>query len=219
MDIIVIGCGRLGSVLATRLDKNGHKVSVINSDPASFNNLPPDFNGRTHEGDALMQDVLIRAGIEHAQAIAVVTNSDALNVVIAHVARETYSVPNVVARNYSPRNLLLFEEMNIQVVSSTTWGAQRVEEMLLDSDIRVVFSAGNGEIEIYEFLVPEEWHGKALAEFKSDHWFLPVAVTRAGKSMLPDSDLILEKGDVVHFSATFDGANRLCMMFRGEKEK
>lgn len=218
MDIIVVGCGRLGSVLATRLDKTGHRVSVIDSDPAAFNNLPPDFSGRIHEGDALMQDVLIRAGIEHAKAVAVVTNNDALNVVIAHVARETYSVPNVVARNYSPRNMILFEEMNIQVVSSTTWGAQRVEEMLLDSDIRTVFSAGNGEVEIYEFLIPESWHGKTLADLNSDQLFLPVAVTRAGKSMLPDPELTLQKGDVVHFSATFDGANQLRSMLRSEKE-
>ncbi len=62
MKVIVIGCGRLGAELAYNLFKRGHDVSVIDNVPASFNNLPADFQGRLNEGEALSQDVLHRAG-------------------------------------------------------------------------------------------------------------------------------------------------------------
>ena len=130
MNIIVVGCGRVGSDLANRLFLAGHRVSIVDRDPLSFRNLPSDFTGRLHEGDALSQDVLVRAGIEHADALAAVTNSDPMNAVVGHVAKVEYSIPIVVARNYDPHFRSLFEEFNLQVVSSASWGAQRIEELL-----------------------------------------------------------------------------------------
>jgi trk system potassium uptake protein TrkA len=95
MKIIVVGCGRVGSELAYRLNLKGHNVTVIDQVDAAFDNLPPDFRGRTVEGEVLNQDVLRRAGIEHADGVATVTNSDALNAVVAHVARTVYEVDRV----------------------------------------------------------------------------------------------------------------------------
>ena len=76
MQVIVVGCGRLGAELAHRLFKRGHDVTVIDQVVAAFDNLNPLFRGRTVEGEVLNQDVLHRAGIEHAEALAAVTNSD-----------------------------------------------------------------------------------------------------------------------------------------------
>ncbi len=209
MQIIVVGCGRLGSALAYRLFRAGHSVAVIDSSPASFNNLPPDFTGRLHEGDALSQDVLVRAGIENADALAAVTSSDAINAVVARVAREVFHVPNVVARNYDPRCRVLFEELELQVISSTSWGAQRIEEMLYDSGVHTVFSAGNGEVEVYEFVIPERWEGKSLEELLPNEECLPISITRAGRAMLPQPGLTIKGGDIIHVSATFNGSNCL----------
>ena len=209
MNTIVVGCGRLGSDLAYRLFKAGHQVAVIDSVPAAFNKLPADFNGRTHEGDALSQDVLLRAGIETADALAVVTNSDALNAVVAKVGRMVYKIPNVVARNFDPRSRALFEDLGLQVISSTIWGAQRIEEMLYDATVHTVFSAGNGEVELYEFVIPQKWSGKTLAEILSNKECILASITRAGRAELPDADMKLMAGDIVHVSATFDGSNYL----------
>ena len=68
MKVIVVGCGRFGSELAYRLYKSGHEVAIVDAIPEAFNILPVDFRGRLIEGDALNQDVLHRAGIEHAKA-------------------------------------------------------------------------------------------------------------------------------------------------------
>ncbi len=153
MNFFVIGCGRVGSELAFRLYKNGHKVVVIDKNREALNGLPSEFRGRTIEGDVLAEQMLERAGIAEADGVATVTNSDTLNAVVAHMARALYKVPIVVARNYDPAMLPVMEAFGLQVVSSTSWGAQRIQELMLDPSFRTIFSAGNGEVEIYEMLV------------------------------------------------------------------
>jgi len=218
MKIIVVGCGRLGADLAYRLSKAGNNVAVVDTQESAFNKLPSDFIGRIHEGNGLQQDVLVRAGIETADGLAAVTDSDAINAVVARVAHQKYHVSNVVARNYDPGLRSLYEDLGLQVISSTSWGAQRVEELLYDSDFYSVFSAGNGEVEIYEFKIPQTFDGKTLAELLIDQTCVPIALTRAGRAVLPDAQMILNAGDVIHFSATFDGINRLRSRLEGKEE-
>ena len=86
MNFFVIGCGRVGSELAFRLYKNGHKVVVLDKSRDALNGLPPEFRGRTIEGDVLAEQMLERAGIAEADGVATVTNSDTLNAVVAHMA-------------------------------------------------------------------------------------------------------------------------------------
>jgi trk system potassium uptake protein TrkA len=205
MNIIVVGCGRVGAELAYRLYQKGHQVTVIDQLDTAFDNLPPDFRGRMVEEEVLNQDVLRRAGIEQADGLAAVTNSDSVNAVVAHVARAAYHVPNVVVRNYDPSWRPLHEAFGLQVISSASWGAQRLEELLYHAEIRTVFSAGNGEVEIYEFSVPEAWHGRSLQDLLPEGQCLAVALTRAGRAILPSDEMLLEAGDVVLLSATADG--------------
>lgn len=209
MKVIVVGCGRLGAELAYNLFKRGHEVSVIDNVPAAFNNLPADFQGRINEGEALSQDVLHRAGIEKADALAAVTNSDALNTVAAYVAKSVYNVPNVLARNYDPRSREIFEFFGLQTVSSTSWGAQRMEELIFHSDIRTVFSAGNGEVEIYEMVITKDWDGRSFKSLLECEDCVPVSLTRAGRAIIPTRDTIMREGDVALMSATFEGIEGL----------
>jgi len=209
MKIIIVGCGRLGSELAYRLFRRGHEVSIIDSRASAFNNLPLDFAGRLLEGDALNQEVLIRAGIEEADALAAVTSSDAINIVGGHVANQTYKISRVVARNFDPHCCSIFETFNIHMIASSSWGAQRLEEMLYHSDVRTIFSAGNGEVEIYELNVPEIWDGKPLGEVSAVEGCVTVSVTRAGRAELPHPAALLRSGDLLHVSATFEGIEAL----------
>ena len=205
MRIIIIGCGRIGAQLAYSLFKRGHQVSVVDENVASFNNLPPEFMGRIQEGDALNQEVLKRAGIEKCDGLAAVTDSDTLNVVICHIAQKEYNIANVVARNYDPHLRPLFESFNIQVISSTSWGSQRIEELLLDTEGRTVFSAGNGEVEVYEIEIPSTWSGKQIRELITCGECKPIAITRAGNAFLPEADTIMNSGDILAVAATMEG--------------
>jgi len=215
MNIIVIGCGRLGSELAFRLSQQGHQVTVVDDNPTSFESLDSQFRGRTVEGDPFSKEVLERAGVEGADGLAAVTNSDTINAVIGHVACCIYNIPNVVVRNYDPKMRPVLEAFGLQMVSSTSWGAQRIEEMLGSSLVTTVFSAGNGEVEVYELIIPDNWADRKLGELLDlSEKCLPVALTRAGRSILPSTDMLLEAGDVIDVSTSAKGITELrnCLM-------
>jgi trk/ktr system potassium uptake protein len=215
---IVVGCGRVGSELAYTLFRKGHQVTVIDHLGSSFEHLDPAYRGRTIEAEALNQDVLRLAGIEQAQGLVAVTNSDPVNAVVAHIARSVYKVPNVVVRNYDPRFLPLHEAMGLQSVSSTAWGAQRLEELLESAALKAVFSAGNGEVEVYELTVAEAAAGRALGELLNGAECVAVALTRAGRAVLPQPETRLARGDVVHVSATASGIGELRRRVAGAGE-
>ena len=210
MNFIIVGCGRVGAELCYHLFKSGHQVVVVDSRRDSFNRLHPDFRGRTLEGEGLAESVLERAGIHEADGLAAVTNSDTLNAVVAHVARTFYNVPNVVARNYDPNLRPVIEAFGLQTVGSTYWGAQRVEELLINPSQRAVYSAGNGEVEVYEVLIPEAWNGKTMGDLLNPlKQCYPVALSRAGRSSLPEAGTGLQTGDLLNVSSTFEGMRAL----------
>lgn len=210
MNFIVVGCGRVGAELCHHLFTRGHHVVVVDINKEAFNRLHPDFRGRTLEGEGLAEGVLERAGIREADGLAAVTNSDTLNAVVAHAARIIYNVPNVVARNYDPNLKTVIEAFGLQTVGSTYWGAQRVEELLMNPSQRMVYSAGNGEVEVYELQIPEEWDGRTLGELLEPlQQCFPVALSRAGRSSLPDQGMKLQTGDMLDVSSTFEGIGAL----------
>lgn len=216
MFFIVVGCGRVGSELAYDLHRQGHHVAVIDQVGTSFRHLDPGYRGRTIEAEVLAQDVLKQAGIEQADGLAAVTNSDPVNAVVGHVARHLYRVPRVVARNYDPRWLPLHEAFGLTVVSSTAWGAQRIEELLFGAELRAVFSAGAGEVQLYELSVPAAWAGRTLGELTAGQPCALAAHTRGGRAQLPRPELRLEAGDCVHVSAGAPGLEALRARLRGE---
>jgi trk system potassium uptake protein len=202
MNVIVIGCGRVGAAVAYALFKKGHKVSVVDQDTKAFGNLPPDFRGHTLQGEVLTMDLMVRAGIEHAHAVAVVTPSDSMNAVVAHMAKTVYKVPNIVVRNYEPRKRALHDAFGFQVISPSTWGSQRIEEMLSSAMIQSLAHTRDGEIELLEIVVPKAWNGKALVNIGPPGQVNTVSLTRGGKSFLPKANERVATGDILQLSAT-----------------
>jgi trk system potassium uptake protein len=209
MSVIVVGCGRLGAELAGRLSQQGHKVTIVDLVAAAFDNLPAGFHGRTVEGEVLHQDVLRRAGVESADALAAVTNSDLINAVAAHVARTVYQVPQVVARNYDPRWRPLHEAFGLQFVSSTTWGAERIEELFSLTGLHRVWSSADGAVEMYELVVPDTADGHRVGELCPGGECIVVALTRNGHAEAPAQETCLEKGDVIYLTVTPAGREAL----------
>ena len=219
MNFIVVGCGRVGAELCYHLFKSGHQVVVVDINKQAFNRLHPDFRGRTLEGEGLAEGVLERAGIREVNGLAAVTNSDTLNAVVAHAALTIYNVPNVVARNYDPNLRAVIEAFGLQTVGSTYWGAQRVEELLMSPSQRMIYSAGNGEVEVYEVRIPEAWDGRTLDELLEPlKQCYPVAVSRAGRSFLPETGTRLQTGDLLDISSTFEGSGALAARLSNQAE-
>ncbi len=98
MYIIIAGCQKVGSNLAFTLSQDNHDIVVIDSDPRNFGPLGSGFNGVTIAGMPIDEDILRSAGIEHADALAAVTNDDNMNVMVAQVAQNLFHVPKVITR-------------------------------------------------------------------------------------------------------------------------
>src|SRR5512143_3034452 len=108
MNIIVVGCGRVGVELALSLQAE-NRVTVIDADSRAFDRLGLHYAGRTVRGDALDREALLRAGIQTADALAAVTASDNVNLIVASVARKIYHIGRVVTRLYNPRRQSIYE--------------------------------------------------------------------------------------------------------------
>jgi trk system potassium uptake protein TrkA len=204
MNIIVVGCGRVGVELALALDQN-HNVSIIDRNSLAFDKLGLHFSGRTIQGHAMDRTTLERAGIEQAQALAAVTSSDNVNAIVSRIARQIYHVTRVVARLYNPRRAAVYEKLNLQTVSSSSWGAHRIEQLLVHPGMQNVSSAGNGEVQIYELTVPAEWSGRKIFELVPMEYAVPVSIARNGKGFLPRLEYLLEPQDILQVSSTPEG--------------
>ncbi len=130
MNVVIMGCGRVGARLAGLLDADGHSVTVLDTDAYSFRRLPANFGGTALIGNGLDQEVLKRAGIEKADAFFVVTQGDNRNVMAAQIAKNIFKVPRVLCRVYDPLRRELFNSLGIEAFSPTTIFAQMLKEKL-----------------------------------------------------------------------------------------
>jgi trk system potassium uptake protein TrkA len=217
--IIIVGCGRVGGELALSVFRKGHSVAVVDSNPRAFDRLGSEFRGRTVQGDGFAEDVLKRAGIETADALAAVTSSDSVNIVVARVARDIYHLGHVVARVYNPRRTPIYEKLGLQTIASSSWGAQRIEQLILHPGLQSVYSAGNGEVQIYEVSIPHEWEGRTVGDLVPAENALPVAIARGGRACLPARDTVLHAQDILQVSATDEGAAVLRQRLQSNGEK
>lgn len=119
MNIIIIGCGMVGSELAAELDMHGHDVSIIDEDGIGFELLPESFSGFTTMGVPIDQDVLRRAGIDSADALCAVTDNDNMNIMVTELAAKIFGVPKVFARIRDISKGEIFESLGIHTVCPT----------------------------------------------------------------------------------------------------
>ncbi len=130
MNILIMGCGRVGAHLASLLDADGHKVTVLDTDSYSFRRLPTDFGGTALLGNGLQQDVLQKAGIETANVFIATTQGDNRNIMACQIARHIFNVPRVICRIYDPLRQEMFSNLGIEAISPTKIFAQLLRDKI-----------------------------------------------------------------------------------------
>ncbi|HLW47921.1 MAG TPA: TrkA family potassium uptake protein [bacterium] len=123
MHVVILGCGRVGAMLASMLEDEGHSVCIIDRDPEAFRRLTWGFQGKTILGIGIDEDILKKAGIERAGGFAATTNGDNTNIMSAQIAKVKYKVPRVIARIYDPLRADAYRELGIDTISPTLIGA------------------------------------------------------------------------------------------------
>jgi len=198
MRIVVMGCGRVGEQLCRLLVDEGHQVAVIDYDPQALARLGPNFKGRKVIGVGFDREVLIEAGIEQAEAFAAASASDNTNIVAARIARLVFRVPRVVARLYDPRRAEIYARLGLLTISSTTWGAERIRELLLHSSLDPTITFGNGEVCILAVEVPSQLIGRTVRNVNISGEINIVAISRQGQAFIPLLGAEFQAEDVLH---------------------
>ena len=209
MKQIIVGCGRLGAELARELSRRGHDITMIDKDPYKLQDVGRYVRVNTVEGVGFDQDVLTSAGIAQADGLAAVTDSDEANVVIAQVARQKYLVPRVVARIFDPRQAAIYARLGLQIISPTSWGVNRIADLLVYSMLDPVYSIASGQVELLRIELPLMMAGHKVMELTVPGESTVVAITRRGKAFLPTLGTLFEEGDVVHLSVVNSFMGRL----------
>ena len=130
MEIVIMGCGRVGGRLAGLLDADGHSITILDTDAYSFRRLPPDFNGTALVGNGIDEETLKKAGIEEADIFVAVTQGDNRNVMASQIAKHIFNVPRVICRIYDPLRQELYQTLGLETFSPTTVFAQMLKERL-----------------------------------------------------------------------------------------
>lgn len=137
-NVIILGCGRIGSTLARSLASEGHKVCIIDQKADAFRRLGTNFDGTQIIGNGIDEEVLKRAGITSAHAFIAVTNGDNTNIMSAQIAKVKFNVPKVIMRIYDPIRAFAYRELGIETLCTTVLGARLIMDYILELPQRSV---------------------------------------------------------------------------------
>ena len=163
--VIVVGCGRVGSGLALSLSAEGHSVAVLDKSAKAFRRLK-EWDGPCIVGSGFDRDDLEKAGALDADALAAVTSGDNTNILTVRIARETYKIPNVVARIYDPRRAEIYQRLGIPTVATVTWTIDQVRRRLLPEEDVGDWSDSDRATDSHRPLAPGDWAGRPLREME-----------------------------------------------------
>ena len=130
MKTIIVGCGRVGSVLADSFDRAGHDVIVIDTSTSAFDRLPGSFGGSAIRGDGTDEDTLRRAGADGADLFMAMTEGDNRNVMASQLATEALGAKQVIAKINDPLRAAAYAELGLATLCRTNLMATAVSEFL-----------------------------------------------------------------------------------------
>lgn len=199
-NIIVVGCGRVGSRLALMLSNYENNVCVIDRDPRVFASLGRDFNGATFAGVGYDEDVLMKAGIDECDFLAAVTQSDNVNLMVVEIARRLYDVPHAVARLYNTGHERAYLQLGIDYVCGTALVAEEIFSKIssgLGDHITTL-----GDCEVVQFALDLSQTRSdyiKVSDLESRHKIRVCAFERADGeiSSIPTPSSVLYHGDTV----------------------
>lgn len=201
MRVVVMGCGRVGASLGDALSRIGHEVAIIDRDPTAFNRLSPEFTGEKILGMGFDREVLLRAGIERADAFAAVSSGDNSNIISARVAREMFGVQRVVARIYDAKRAAVYERLGIPTVATVPWTTDRLLNTLTHETETTKWRDPTGTVAVCEAELHEAWVGHLVTTLEQTTGARAAFLIRFGTGVLPEQKTVIQAGDQVYLAA------------------
>lgn len=197
MHIVIMGCGRTGSMLARGLEQRGHSVAVIDIHAEAFRRLGQHFKGLTVKGVGFDREVLEEAGIRQAEGFAAVSSGDNSNILAARVVKEIYRVENVVARIYDQGRAQVFERLGIPTVAPVRWTTGMVMRRLLPEGSEPVWRDPSGEARLLQVAVHKGWVNRRIKELAAAAGCIIPVITRLGTGIVPTEQTVFQDGDLI----------------------
>ena len=218
MNIIIVGCGKVGHTLTERLVREGHDITVVDTSERVIRDTTEVFDVMGIRGNGASLSVLMEAGLQKADLIIAVTGSDELNLLCCTIARKAGGNLAAIARvrnpDYSKELTYLRQQLGLSMIINPELEAAREIARLLSSPQALTISAfARGHAELVRFRIPagNRLCGKRILElgsiFRFD--FLVCAVGREGSVRIPDGSFLLAEGDEIMIVASTRDVHRI----------
>lgn len=215
LNIIIVGCGKVGSTLVSRLCEEGHDITVIDKDKDVVADICETYDVLGIVGNGSSIKVQMDAGIENANLMIAVTDSDELNILCCTMAKKVGNCSTVArVRNpdYSDELLYLREKLELSItLNPELETANEIARLLRFPSALSINAFARGQVEMITFKIPDDNMicGMPLYELQLQFPFqvLICAVERDGELTIPNGSFVLKAGDVVSYVSTVKNAH------------
>jgi len=129
--VVIMGCGRTGAALAVDLSREGHDVTVLDSDPAAFRFLPDDFVGGRVVGSGIDVDVMERLlKGRNIDIFVSATRGDNRNVMAAQIAKHLFGVPVAASRVFDTLREEMYQNLGLRTINPTRVQSKRLKRII-----------------------------------------------------------------------------------------
>lgn len=196
MNVMIVGCGRVGAQLALILSQEGHNVTIIDKNPDAFKRLGGTFNGVAVAGTGFDEKLLKELKIDKQDAFVSVTSGDNTNLMASQIAKKIFKVPRVIARVYDPKRADIYRKLGLDIISGTTLVAAMIRDKVIENRF-TSYLVETGELGVIEIVVNGSLKDKIVSDLNMPDEFLVTVVERKKRVIIPQSDTRLEVGDKV----------------------
>lgn len=210
LSIIIVGCGKVGSTLVEQLSKEGHDITVIDKNRQKIQNLSDVYDVMGLVGNGASYSVQKEAGIDHADLLIAVTDSDELNLLCCTVAGRVgrcAAIARVRTPDYSEEIGYLREKLGLAMIINPEFeAASEVARVLYLPTALEINTFAHGQAEMIKIKIPEGnvINGQTLAQISKA---VPVnilicAIERGREMYIPSGNTIVKSGDIISFIAS-----------------
>jgi trk system potassium uptake protein len=196
MNIMIVGCGRVGSQLAVLLSQEGHNVTIIDKSTDSFKRLGGTFNGVTAVGNAFDEKLLRELKIDKQDAFVSVTSGDNTNLMASQIARKMFNVPRVIARVYDPERADIYKKFGLDIISGTVLVAAMIRDKIIENRF-TGYLVETGELGVIEIIATKELEGKRVSDLNIPDEFSVVVIERKRKVIITETFTKIELDDKI----------------------
>jgi trk system potassium uptake protein TrkA len=211
--IVIIGGGKVGYNLTKMLLESGHEVTLIEHDPALYEDLFEELNEKVVFGEGSDLEILKKAGANRADYVLALTGDDEVNLVICQLVKSSFISPKTLARINDPQNEAIMSTLGVDLPVNVT----RLINHLVSEEVHAhgitpvhIFRDGTSEIVEIEVSGSSPLVGKALSALNLTPPSSVIAIGREGKGIVTSgSDATIEDGDFLIVLTNKDAEKKL----------